>query len=231
MNITKLIWDSEFFGLRIGRVKVLTKEDCEVLTSQMSKLNKDFDLLYIFSAHGLYINVPGATLVDEKVVYKTEEPLIGEFCPHIRLWDEAIGVTNKLRHLALESGCYSRFNLDKRFPKGSYERLYSRWIEQSVNHHIASEVFCYMKDEAPRGLITLNHKNDNGVIGLVAVHEDYINLGIGSEMMQHVFKYAGEYQIHRIVVATQLKNIPGCRFYEKNGFVVESITDVWHWWL
>lgn len=231
MNITKINWDSEFFGLRIGRVEVLTKEDCEVLTSQMSKLNIDYDLLYIFAVHGLDINIPGALLVDEKVVYKTENLMIGEFCPQVKLWDETIGVTNKLRHLALESGCYSRFKLDKGFPHGDYERLYSRWIEQSVNHNIASEVFCYMKDGIPRGLITLNRKKKEGVIGLMAVHEEYVHHGIGSEMMQHVFKYADENKIHRIVVATQLKNIPGCRFYEKNGFVVESITDVWHWWL
>lgn len=231
MNITKLIWDSEFFGLRIGRAEILTKEDGEMLASQRDSLCEQYDLLYIFANHNFVFRAAGAKLVDEKVVYEIEPPFNGVFDQSITIWNEKQGVTDELLHLALESGVYSRFKTDEDLPVGSYERLYSRWIEQSVKRNIATEVFCYMKGSAPIGLITLNNKNEEGVIGLVAVHEDYINLGIGSEMMQHVFKYAGEYQIHRIVVATQLKNIPGCRFYEKNGFVVESITDVWHWWL
>lgn len=231
MNITKLDWDSEFFGFRIGRAEVLTKEDCKILTSQIIKLNKDYDLLYIFVSHGLEINAPAATLVDEKVIYKVEPPFIGEYCPQIILWEEASGVTNRLRHLALESGCNSRFKLDKGFPPGSYERLYSRWIEQSVNHSIASEVFCYMVDGVPKGLITLDCNNGEGVIGLVAVHEGCVRLGIGTAMIRHVIKYAEKKSLHSLAVATQWDNHPACRFYEKNGFMVESITDVWHWWL
>ena len=140
-------------------------------------------------------------------------------------------MTDELLHLALLSGKYSRFKLDDGFPQGSYKRLYSRWIEQSVNHAISSEVFCYMIEDAPRGLVTFNNKNGIGTIGLVAIHEDFQHRGIGSSIMSHVIRYSREKEIEKLTVATQLDNIPACRLYEKSGFEVESVTDVWHWWL
>ena len=140
-------------------------------------------------------------------------------------------VTDDLLHLALVSGKYSRFKLDRQFPAGSYERLYSRWIEQSVNHAMASEVFCYMVDGVPRGLVTLDNKNGIGCIGLVAIHEDFQKRGIGSVMMRHVVAYSIMSGLEKLSVATQLGNAAACRLYEKIGFEIESIIDVWHWWL
>ena len=39
---------------------------------------------------------------------------------------------NTLKSLALSSGQYSRFNIDKNFVNNEYEILYNRWIEKSV---------------------------------------------------------------------------------------------------
>jgi dTDP-4-amino-4,6-dideoxy-D-galactose acyltransferase len=135
-------------------------------------------------------------------------------------------------YLALVSGKYSRFKLDDGFPQGSFERLYSCWIEQSVNHTLATDVFCYMVDGIPRGLVTLDNNNGVGSIGLVAIHEEFQNCGIGTTMMRHVSHYMMQQQDgRRLSVATQLDNIPACRLYEKSGFAVESVTDYHHWWL
>ena len=231
IEIQKLDWDSDFFGLRIGRVIISSKEEIEDLVNQKTKVQEEFDLIYVFASHGLEFSAVNAKLVDEKVVYALSDTSRPELNKNVMLWDEDRGVTEELLHLALVSGKYSRFKLDNGFSLGSYERLYSRWIEQSVNHSIASEVFCYMIEGAPRGLVTLNDKNGLGTIGLVAIHEDFQHRGIGSSMMNHVIRYSIEKQTEKLTVATQLDNIPACRLYEKSGFVVESVTDIWHWWL
>lgn len=231
MNVKRLDWDSDFFGLRIGRVDIASEEESMMLASQANSLKESFDLIYIFARHGLAFHGYDAKLVDEKTVYTLSDlPCLGEE-NNVIVWDRARGMTNDLLHLALVSGQYSRFRLDNRFPAGSYERLYSRWIEQSVNHDMASEVFCCMKEDAPRGLITLNRKDGTGTIGLVAVHGDSQRLGIGSAMMRHVIRYAREHGCSKLSVTTQLKNVSACKLYEKMGFRVESVTDVWHWWL
>lgn len=231
MNVKRLDWDSDFFGLRIGRVDIASEEESMMLASQANSLKESFDLIYIFARHGLAFHGYDAKLVDEKTVYTLSDlPCLGEE-NNVIVWDRARGMTNDLLHLALVSGQYSRFRLDNRFPAGSYERLYSRWIEQSVNQALATEVFCYMVEDVPRGLVTLDRKNGTGTIGLVAIHENFQHRGIGSAMLQYVIAYSKKKQVNHLVVATQLENRPACKLYEKSGFKVQSITDVWHWWL
>jgi len=231
MRINKLVWDSNFFGFRVGRVEIQTEDESRALASQKKLLMKDYDLIYVFSNHGLFFADSDAKLVDEKKVYTISDNFCLEEDSNVVFWDKEWGVTKDLLSLALVSGGYSRFKLDERFPSGSYERLYSIWIEQSVNHSIATEVFCYMVDNTPKGLVTLDIKEGKGTIGLVAIHEDFQHKGIGSIMMRHVINYAQQRQCKTLSVATQLKNIPACRLYEKSGFVVDSVSDIWHWWL
>lgn len=231
MKVERLDWDSNFFGLRIGRAFVSSEEEGAALASQRKNLKEDYDLLYLFTSHGMRFPDDKAKLVDEKVVYSLSKVVPSEANPSVELWDANKGVTDELLHLALVSGKYSRFKLDDSLPSGSYERLYSRWIEQSVNHAIATEVFCYMVDGMPRGLVTLDRKDGVGAIGLVAIQEDFQCRGIGSALIRHVVRYAREGQCLKLSVATQHNNIPACRLYEKNGFEMESVTDVWHWWL
>lgn len=231
MRVERLAWDSDFFGLRIGRTCISSEEDAMALASQRKNLEGDYDLLYVFTSHGMRLPDEKAKLVDEKVVFSLSKVIFSEANPNIELWDVNKGVTDELLHLALVSGKYSRFKLDESLPSGSYERLYSRWIEQSVNQGMASEVFCYILEDAPRGMVTLNRKADVGTIGLVAIHENYQHRGIGSAMMRHVIMYAREHGCSKLSVTTQYKNVSACLMYEKVGFLLESVTDVWHWWL
>lgn len=231
MKIEKLDWDSNFFGLRIGRVEIRNREENAFITSQESQIRKDYDLLYVFANHGLTFSAPKARMMDEKVIYSLSTFSNTIIDKNIISWSENQGVPYELLHLALVSGKYSRFKLDDRLPNGSYERLYSQWIEQSVNHAIASEVFCYMIEGVPKGLVTLNHKNGIGDIGLVAVHEDYQHRGIGTSMMRNAIRYSKEKRLQKLSVVTQHANTPACNLYEKSGFSVESVIDVWHWWL
>lgn len=231
MNVERLSWDSDFFGLRIGRAFVGSIEDSCALAAQKDRLKAEYDLVYVFGNQGVEFSCEGATLVDRKLVYTLSE--CSDVCSddNVVLWDCNKPVTDALLHLALVSGKYSRFKLDNQFPSGGYERLYSRWIEQSVNHSMATEVFCYMSNEIPIGLVTLDNKEGIGTIGLVAIDERCQHQGVGTAMMRHVISYAQKHHCKKLSVATQHDNTPACRLYEKVGFEVESMTNVWHWWL
>lgn len=231
MDINRLDWDSGFFGLRIGSVSINSEEECLALAEQKALVQNDFDLVYVLACHSLNVILPDARLVDEKVVYKLSDTFYSESNHNVILWDSDMGVTDDLLHLALVSGKYSRFHTDDGFPVGSYERLYFRWIEQSVNRVLATKVFCYFEDGVPRGLITLDEKDNYGSIGLVAIHEDFQSRGIGTAMMKHVIGQMHVAHIQKLYVTTQAANTPACRLYEKCGFQVESVTDIWHWWL
>ena len=230
MGIIPLDWDSEFFQLRIAKAIVTSEEDVIGLFEQAGKLREQYDLIYIFSDPGMEIPLEQAVLVDKKAIFTLSDPGYSEIDPHIASWGTSQG-TEPLVPLALVSGKYSRFKLDPKLPVGSYERLYTRWIEQSVGRSIATEVFCYMIEGQPRGLLTLDRKDDRNVIGLVAVDEEYQHRGRGRALVMHAVSFVHKFQGKDLSVTTQLDNEPACRLYSGCGFSLESVTKIWHWWL
>lgn len=230
MEIIPLPWDSEFFGMRIAKAFVTSREDIAALSRQEGALRNHYDLIYLFSEPDLNIPFDGVRLVDSKAVFSASDLSLSEACPAVVRW-ESHETPDYLVSLALVSGKYSRFKTDPQFPVGSYERLYTRWIEQSIKGSIATDVFCFMKENRPRGLLTLDLRDGRGVIGLVAVDENSQHQGIGTALVKHAVSYVHQHHGSCLSVATQLDNEPACRLYSRCGFFLESVTKIWHWWM
>lgn len=232
MNIRKLEWDSNFFGLRIGRADIQTKEEAEELASKVNLLKKEYDLLYVFDENHVGFKAKNSHLVDEKVLYsKPCEPK--QAFEEISIYERKTP-SNSLYHLAHISGGYSRFKLDNRFPRGSFERLYNRWIENACPQNGSNKhIFEYSIEGIAKGMITVDYA-ESGLahIGLVSIDDNCQHRGIGTKIMSTVENYL--YQlgyIHTLEVPTQKTNTDACRWYEKNGFKIKSIVDIYHWWL
>lgn len=231
MEIRALQWDSDFFGLRIGRADIHTKEDALSLVALYDELKPQFDLLYIFDLNNVGFEANGARLADEKIIY-------GKLCeprkqyPEISFY-QAAQPNDDLYRLALVSGGYSRFKLDERLPKGSYERLYTRWIENACQGRGSNKhILTYQnKQGIAKGMITFDHNDELGQIGLVAVDPDAQHQGVGSVIMSTLDGYLYQQGVKILEVPTQKSNTNACRWYEKNGFVKKSVTPIYHWWL
>lgn len=231
MNIIKLDWDSRFFGLRIGRVDLQTPVDAAALPKQHTILQQQYDLLYVFDANKVGFTAAGARLVDEKVLYaKTCEPRSSFADISFYQGDKP---SDALYRLALISGGHSRFRLDTRFPEGSYERLYRRWMENACPSAGTNQQILISTDAhgIARGMITFDYQGTLGHIGLVAVGTDSQHTGIGTRLMSTVEGYLFERGVKTVEVPTQKANTNACRWYEKNGFAIQSEIPVYHWWL
>lgn len=231
MDIRLLEWDSDFFGLRIGRADIQTKADTKELLSRHNDLKRQYDLLYIFDANAVGFEAHGSQLVDEKVLYsKPCEPRKQH--EEVSFYQGANPSTDLYR-LALVSGGYSRFKLDVHFPKGSYERLYNRWIENVCPKEGTNKQILLYKDEynVARGMITIDYQDEIGHIGLVAVDTEMQHQGIGEKIMSTLDGYCYKQGVKTLEVPTQKANINACRWYEKNGFIAQSTTPIYHWWL
>ena len=172
MEIRALQWDSDFFGLRIGRADILSTEDALFLAAQHEELKQQFDLLYIFDSNNIGFTANGALLVDEKILYsKPCEPR--KQYNDISFFKQATP-SDDLYRLALVSGGYSRFKLDERLPQGSYERLYTRWIENACPKDGTNKQILTFLDtnNIAKGMITIDHQRELGHIGLVAMDTD-----------------------------------------------------------
>jgi dTDP-4-amino-4,6-dideoxy-D-galactose acyltransferase len=237
MNIETLHWDSNFFSKKIGKI------DCsnEIFNYQqiwqlLESAKKDkYELVYIFGDKEFIIdqevlsNFDGR-LVDKKVVYKTNFDVNIFNSTDVSIYNSLI-LDESILNLAYRSGEYSRFLLDPNFEKDDFRNLYKTWILNSINKQIADEVFVVKFQSSIVGMATLKLKNDSGDIGLIAVDESVQGKGVGTQLISAIKNYLSQRNINCLEVATQLNNTKACAFYNKCGFTVKSINNIYHFWL
>ena len=229
--LRRLEWDSEFFKLKIGRLDLDSVEEFSEIIQKAEEMRHSYDLLYIFSEGILRQQFSNISLVDTKTIFTKQLVNRPKEIIDVSKYSDSV-VTSDLYRLALISGKYSRFQLDKRFACNAYERLYSRWIEQSVAGKMANGVFVHSSDGKIDGMITMSINDKEASLGLIAVDDAAQGRGIGTMLIRAVEAYLlNETLVTTLKVATQWENKAACHLYEKNGFEVESKTNIYHWWL
>jgi len=232
-----LKWDTEFFGYKIAQLNVKCVKSDALLNILKELKSERIKLAYWSVASDDLIsnnsaNLIGAKLVDEKLTYLM--PLLSKMSLEPSSNVDSYKYTypnNKLVALALQSGVYSRFNMDENFRNKEFERLYIRWIENSVNKKMAKDVLVYLKDNTELGLITLGIKNNRGDIGLLAVDKRARRKSVGKELMQTAMAKFREWGIAEVQVVAQRANTAACKFYESCGFALEKTENIYHIWL
>jgi dTDP-4-amino-4,6-dideoxy-D-galactose acyltransferase len=236
-QIHYLNWDSEFFGYKVGLVRLGNMDELLLRRTVNDLREQDYRLAYVFadpsdviSNHSLkeFAGEP----VDRKVTFFKELDNPGDYISSdsVRPYPST-HVSHKLLSLALQSGIYSRFNVDGNFRNLEFERLYTRWIEKSVEKEIAKEVLVFYEDDDEKGFITLDHKKNEGSIGLIAVDEQVRGKSIGRKLISSSFSYFRDNNVSIVDVVTQLNNNGACEFYKALGFKIRNITNVYHLWI
>jgi len=231
-----LSWDSDFFGFKIA--KITRFENCTelaMLVQNMAKVNVRVAYVYI-DQNDMQKNIclinKNAFHADEKTTYliNTEGKIPNTATESIvEFKNEHVG--EKLIDLALQTSKYSRFRTDKNFGGEACDRLYKEWIIKSSSGNFDDKVFVFKNDKNIQGFITLKTLNDTGSIGLIGVDSTSRGNNIGSQLINKAISYFQDNGIFKIEVVTQKANIPACRFYERNGFTISSITNIYHLWI
>lgn len=234
--IRYLDWDSNFFGYPVGIIELKNDLDEKALNQAISTEKNNFRLIYLFSPETKNLSSNfclelAIKLVDEKVVYKKQlrhSDFIGEIPKEIK---SIIGLQHPaFKNLALQSGFFSRYNIDSYFTNNEFEGLYEEWLKNSLNGKIADECLAYYLDEVPVGIVTLKKRKQDIVIGILAVDSNFRGLGIGTKLLFAAEKLSLLRGFRYITVATQKRNIKACQFYEFNGHCVDQVTNVYHFW-
>jgi dTDP-4-amino-4,6-dideoxy-D-galactose acyltransferase len=232
MKLEYLSWDSDFFKFNVSAVKIADHTD-EVIEDLISNaISSDTKLLYAFTTNPILndhlINKYNGRLVDKKVVFKKSlQSNNSNTAPEVVEY-KSESVSPELKNLAFQSGEYSRFKIDNRLPPQTFERLYTIWIENSVTGKSADKVFIFKVNTEIAGFITLSIKSNYGEIGLIAVNNEFRGMQIGTKLIVHAENYVYKQGGKILKVATQLDNMLACNFYKKNGYEVDTITHVYH---
>ncbi len=240
MLYKELQWDSEFFGFKIASCHITNPLEVSKTINFLKSLG--VKLIYLNSKTMLpeaLIKDYNAILIDEKTTYvlnliKSNKPIT----PQIKLNTKAVirpyhpdMNIEQLINLAIQSGLYSRFAIDKKISHSKFVELYTLWIKNSLNKKIAEEVLVLQTNERINGIITLGVKESYGDIGLVAVDKSCRGKGFGLKLLEAATCWFIQNQFTMCQVITQGKNIAACKLYEKYGFQKTKVDYLYHVWL
>lgn len=234
-NVVEFLpWDSDFFDFKTGKMTCIDALGIDdILAIGQTEAYK---LLYIFSSNPIEVPYSGSCRlldVGGQVTYR-KRLRQGQ---HIQ---EKTSVTsrvtryrgahdnNALIDLAYLSGKLSRFRVDPLLPSGSFERLYSLWLLNSLRDEELCCVLTAGPGVNPDGMLTATWKKDSATIDLLAVREDAQCRGIGSALMSHLEHEALGRDVTQLFVKTQMINRGARRAYERNGYILTESSYVYH---
>ncbi len=232
-----LEWDSNFFEFNVTKINSILTNDAEFDSMQCLLLENNVRLAYLFVEPGSLMDVffqsKNIFLADEKVTYSKIIDKKNNYTidNNIKSNNEE-QVTEKMLDIAIQTSEHSRFRIDEKLPQNSFKKMYFQWIYNAVNDKENGKLFVYNDDNLLKGLIYLKEINQNiGSISLIGVDQGYRGEQIGSKLIQQCEVYFNSSNKKEVQVVTQKANELACKFYEKNGFVVKDIVNVYHWWL
>lgn len=242
LPIKSLPWDSEFFGVSIGRIdsSKLDEENIEDLLNQAQM--QEIKCLY-FEANPddsttvLLAEQNGFHLVDVRVVL--EHPFDDRPAPvprypvpaDLRIDSPHPGETSRLQDISAQIGLTSRFHFDQRFGQVQSARLYRTWIENACDGFADIVLVArWEQDGDAVGLITCTLKGDIADIQLAGVHVEHRKRNVGTGLVQAALNWAKGQNALAMQVVTQARNVPAQRLYQQMGFFTRSMTLFYHKW-
>jgi dTDP-4-amino-4,6-dideoxy-D-galactose acyltransferase len=237
-----LPWDTEFFGLRIGRV-LLSRLDPDRLGAIIDLAEREqFQCLYFQAEPDDDETVSlaeegGFHLVDVRIVL--EHPFDGRPAPvprfpvpeDIRMMAPRPEDVPTLEEIAVGIGHTSRFCFDRRFPPDTCPRLYRAWLHKAIADDHDSVIVAHLPEGAV-GLIACGLQADKvGVIQLAGVRSGRRGRGVGTALVQGSLDWFRAQGVDRVEVTTQARNVPAQRLYQQMGFFTRRMTLYYHKWM
>jgi len=226
MKITKLKWDSDFFGFEVGKNMVVNPNDIDLTITQ------PFFLTYLFSSEQL-VELKDK-LVDIKCEYVKE--IVNDLdkpISNIEVYSNSVNTFDEIKELVFLSGKYSRFKIDKNFKVSDFEKLYTIWINKSIYNSTIDKckILIIKKKEKIAGFVTLDFEDDNNArIGLIATNNQFQGKGYASDLIKACERECFNRNIKYLKVATQGMNDVANKLYIKNNFILQSKTYIYHHW-
>ena len=227
-------WDSEFFGVSIGRVesKRLTLDLLAEIDAWAAR--EKVDCLYFLcdptcASSARLAEDAGFRLVDVRVTLDLppDAPRPGSH-PVIRAarTDDA----EILANIASSAHTDSRFFFDPGFPETRCRDLYDAWIRRSMDGW-ADAVMVADLGDGPLGYITC-HRDDQGrgSIGLIGVSDHAQGQGLGRQLVAAARSWFIAQGAESVTVVTQGRNLRAQRLYHRAGFLPCAVGLWFHRW-
>jgi dTDP-4-amino-4,6-dideoxy-D-galactose acyltransferase len=229
---TILPWDTEFWGVRIGRVEGgdLTGERAAEVDAWATA--NEVACLYFrageepSTAHAA--ENAGFRFMDVRV--ELTRPSATR-APDGRIRPVEPGDLDELREIARTSHRITRFYADPRFPRNRCDELYETWITQSAEGW-ADVVLVAQHDGVAAGYTSchVDEAQGRGSIGLVGVAEHARGSGLGAALVDAGIDWCARRGLDEVAVVTQGRSARALRLYERCGFAAGALGLWFHKW-
>lgn len=235
LDITPLDWDTEFFGLKCG--KVIINSESDNMENILGKF-KEFDFISFQNVgnstgiNKLISNVQGAFLADVNIQFeKTADKNSKDIPLNIEIIPSQMIKSETLNQLDLEEDDFtdSKFVSDDNFKKRKGYLVYKEWLNNSVNY--ADKYFAlYRENDKVEGYFLFRIVENQCLIELVKVNKAFQGKGIATSITDAIENFLMTKNVDMIKVGTQLNNIPAMNLYHRLGFKEIGRTSVYHLW-
>jgi len=243
IKIDFLPWDSNFFGLKVGRIDFSSNKESQHF-DELGKFirNSDYDLIYLFTNLGqipfkLYQDGKDINLkfIDSQIHLEMNIP------PEIKILeyglitkDNLCNYTNidQLYKISDEVALFSRFNHDSRISKKKVKELYYKFIQNSLDGSFGDGLILDIGPNGEvKGLFALGTKGNLGREILIGVKESNRGKGVGRRLFDRSLSYWRDKGVKVIRTIVSEKNLDSLNFHLHLGYRIIKIKNVYHLWV
>ncbi|MBS1683965.1 MAG: GNAT family N-acetyltransferase [Bacteroidetes bacterium] len=238
--VKKLPWDTEFWGMGYGSIKVKTITPNIVYRAEAYAKRNDIKFLeYLCNCddqkHLVMAEGQGFHLTDIRIDFDVKGTVIP-------LDPLPAGMTygraeerhiEELHNISKDLYKISRYYYDGGFDKSRVSDFYRTWVEKAVLGTFDHICYCIFQGDTPVGFATFRYLDNNeAMFGLGAFNENFQGAGLGRKLFRHVINInAQEKGIKRVTSATQGRNIMTQRMHQAIDFRTSSVELWYHKWL
>ncbi len=246
--LRKLTWDSDFFGLSVGRIEYfgsqvsqMTPQNLEAAKTFINSVKEfameqqiDYLTIQMDSADALMVaalQLSGFTILDTIVCYLLN--LGGTACEKSQLVRPAqesdIPVVSDISKACFSDASLNanRFNCDPLLPAAKVAELYGLWAEKSVLGQMADQVFVFDGGAGPLGFISIDKPSSYDLmaslnlasIPLNAVSPEHHGQGIYGTLVARALFELKLSGVEWVDIRTQLPNTAVHRTWQRLGAV------------
>ena len=223
MKIEMLNWDTDFFGLKIGKIILMQYDEFDWIKFKELADKEKYELIYIFKFQKMlpydFVLKAKLDLVDIQLTMTkkfNKENYLN--IPYEFRTDLKETEKEECYQIAEETSIVSRFYNEKKIGRNKTKELYRKWIDNALNKSFSDGLFLNKELNFVSGihLIKTDNLNKIGYFTLTGVNPNYKRMGIGKKLWDQSFAYwAKESEIELVKSPFSFKNLESFNFHFK----------------
>src|SRR5690606_20636189 len=237
-KIEYLEWDSDFFGIKIGRLIINDEKYFDPIIFKKEVKKNNFNLVYVFKLDKM---LPWDKTLNSDLKLVDIQPTMSMKFNSSSYKGLQYDLKNHLTQkeifesyeIAEETAVVSRFYNESLIGYNKTKALYRKWVDNTLNRSFSDGLFLERESGVITGLhiIKTDIINKIGFFTLTGVNSNYKRQGIGRKLWSQSFGYwANESNVEIIKSPLSFQNSESLNFHLKMGFnKIEEIKYIYHY--